>query len=41
MSDPEFQTIASRLVKEISRLGGDVAQFVTPEVDGRLKEKYK
>jgi len=41
MSDPEYQTIASRLVKEIARLGGDVAQFVTPEVDGRLKDKYK
>jgi len=39
MSDPEYQTIASRLVKEIARLGGDVAQFVTPAVDQHLKEK--
>ena len=25
MSDPQFQTIASRLVKEIARLGGDLS----------------
>jgi len=40
MSDPQYQTIASRLVKEIARLGGDVSQFVTPEVDARLKDKF-
>lgn len=40
MADPEYQTIASRLVKEIARLGGEVGQFVTPEVEARLKEKY-
>ena len=40
MSDPQYQTIASRLVKEIARLGGDVAQFVTPEVEVRLKDKF-
>ncbi|WP_371395479.1 pantetheine-phosphate adenylyltransferase [Fretibacter rubidus] len=40
MADPQYQTIASRLVKEIARLGGDVGQFVTPEVEHRLKDKY-
>ncbi len=40
MADPQYQTIASRLVKEIARLGGDVSQFVTPEVDARLKDKF-
>ena len=40
MADPQYQTIASRLVKEIARLGGDVSQFVTPEVEQRLKDKY-
>ncbi len=40
MADPQFQTIASRLVKEIARLGGDVSQFVTPEVEARLKDRY-
>jgi len=40
MADPQFQTIASRLVKEIARLGGNIDQFVTPEVAVRLKDKY-
>lgn len=40
MADPQYQTIASRLVKEIARLGGDVGQFVTPEVELRLKDKF-
>lgn len=40
MADPEYQTIASRLVKEIARLGGDISQFVTPRVAERLEEKY-
>ncbi|WP_298918471.1 pantetheine-phosphate adenylyltransferase [uncultured Algimonas sp.] len=40
MADPQYQTIASRLVKEIARLGGDIDQFVTPEVALRLKDKY-
>jgi len=40
MADPQFQTIASRLVKEIARLGGDVSQFVTPEVELRLKDRF-
>jgi len=40
MADPQYQTIASRLVKEIARLGGDVSQFVTPEVEARLKDKF-
>ncbi len=40
MADPQFQTIASRLVKDIARLGGDVSQFVTPEVKLRLEERY-
>ena len=40
MADPQHQAIASRLVKEIARLGGDVTQFVSPEVSLRLKDKY-
>ena len=40
MADPQYQTIASRLVKEIARLGGDVSQFVTSEVELRLKDKF-
>ncbi len=30
MADPRHQAIASRLVKEIAMLGGDVAPFTTP-----------
>src|SRR3569833_3829756 len=32
MADPRHQAIASRLVKEIARLGGDISSFVTPGV---------
>ena len=40
MADPRHQAIASRLVKEIARLGGDVSAFVPSSVEARLKEKY-
>ena len=40
MADPKLQAIASRFVKEIARLGGDVSAFVTPRVAARLNEKY-
>ncbi|WP_366511503.1 pantetheine-phosphate adenylyltransferase [Maricaulis sp.] len=39
MADPRHQAIASRLVKEIARLGGDVSAFVTPSIERRLKER--
>ena len=39
MADPRHQAIASRLVKEIAKLGGDVSSFVTPGVAQRLKAK--
>lgn len=34
------QFVASRLVKEIGRLGGDVTSFVSPRVVDRLKAKF-
>ncbi|MDX2234860.1 MAG: pantetheine-phosphate adenylyltransferase [Hyphomonadaceae bacterium] len=40
MADPTCQAIASRLVKEIARLGGDISQFVPTDVERRLKAKY-
>ncbi len=40
MADPKLQAIASRFVKEIARLGGDVSPFVPPRVAARLKEKF-
>ena len=39
MADPRHQAIASRLVKEIARLGGTIDGFVPPEVKTRLLEK--
>ena len=39
MADPRHQAVASRLVKEIARLGGDIVPFVPPGVAARLKEK--
>jgi pantetheine-phosphate adenylyltransferase len=39
MSDPHHQAIASRLVKEIVNLGGDVSQFVPASVMRRLLVK--
>ncbi len=40
MAEAEHQAIASKLVKEISRLGGDVSKFVTPAVNTALKERF-
>ena len=40
MADARRQAIASKLVKEIARLGGDVSKFVTPPVAAALKVKY-
>ena len=39
MADPRHQAIASKLVKEIAALGGDVTKFVSPSVKERLMEK--
>jgi len=39
MADPRHQAIASRLVKEIASLGGDVSPFVPEGVKRRLLEK--
>jgi pantetheine-phosphate adenylyltransferase len=40
MADPRHQAVASRLVKEIARLGGDVNAFVSPSVKAMLMEKF-
>ena len=39
MADPRHQAIASKLVKEIAELGGDVSRFVSPHVKDRLMDK--
>ncbi len=40
MADAGHQAIASKLVKEIARLGGDITKFVTPAVRDALLRSY-
>lgn len=40
MADARRQAIASKLVKEIARLGGDVSKFVTPAVNQAMIARY-
>ncbi|MEL7261334.1 MAG: pantetheine-phosphate adenylyltransferase, partial [Pseudomonadota bacterium] len=40
MAEAEHQAIASKLVKEIARLGGDVSKFVTPLVNDALRTRF-
>jgi pantetheine-phosphate adenylyltransferase len=40
MADVQHQSVASRLVKEIARLGGNVSDFVPPAVVLRLQNKF-
>lgn len=40
MADARYQSIASRLVKEIARLGGDISSFVPKKVAGKLLKKF-
>jgi len=41
MADPRHQAIASRLVKEIARLDGNIDSFVSPAVAERVRAKVK
>ena len=40
MAEAQHQAIASKLVKEIARMGGDVSKFVSPEVARALTAKF-
>ena len=40
MADANHQAIASKLVKEIARLGGDISKFVSPSVAEELLKKF-
>ena len=40
MAEARYQPIASKLVKEIARLRGDVSKFVTPEVKTALEARF-
>jgi pantetheine-phosphate adenylyltransferase len=39
MAEARHQAVASKLVKEIARLDGDVSKFVPPEIERQLKQK--
>jgi pantetheine-phosphate adenylyltransferase len=41
MADVSLQPIASRLVKEIALLGGDIGPFVSPEVRELIAERVE
>ena len=41
MAEARHQAIASKLVKEIARLGGDVTKFVPPAVKAALEQRLK
>ncbi|MDR0808007.1 MAG: pantetheine-phosphate adenylyltransferase [Gemmobacter sp.] len=41
MADARRQAIASKLVKEIARLGGDVSKFVTPAVEKAMRSRLR
>lgn len=41
MADVRHQAVASRLVKEIAKLGGDVSKFVPSDVERDLLEKFR
>jgi pantetheine-phosphate adenylyltransferase len=40
MADARYQSIASRLVKEIARLGGDISSFAPDHVAEALRKKF-
>ncbi|HEY1837740.1 MAG: pantetheine-phosphate adenylyltransferase [Rhizomicrobium sp.] len=41
MADPKYLSIASKLVKEVAMLGGNVAPFLTPHVADLLVKRSK
>jgi pantetheine-phosphate adenylyltransferase len=41
MADPRHQAVASKLVKEIASLGGDITPFVPPRVAERVLSKVR
>ena len=40
MAGAQHQAIASKLVKEIARMGGDVSKFVSPAVAAALRSRF-
>lgn len=40
MTNPKYSYLSSSVVKEIAHFGGDVSDFVTPEVEQAMKMKF-
>lgn len=40
MASDKWQFVSASFVKEISAMGGDIAEFVTPQVAEKLKKKF-
>lgn len=40
LADMNYSYLSSSTVRQVSEYGGDVSKFVTPFVEGKLKEKY-
>ncbi|TNE32260.1 MAG: pantetheine-phosphate adenylyltransferase [Alphaproteobacteria bacterium] len=38
-ANPEYQSIASRFIKQVAQLGGDVSPFVPPQIVAALEKK--
>ena len=41
MSPPQYMYLSSSIVREVSRLGGDVSSFVPPCVQEALAKRYR
>ena len=41
MAADKWQFVSASFVKEICSLGGDISEFVTPQVAEKLKKKYE
>lgn len=41
VATPAYSFLSSSLVKEVARFGGDVNEFVPPEVAHKLKERFR
>ncbi|MNW70884.1 Phosphopantetheine adenylyltransferase [compost metagenome] len=41
MTNPKYSYLSSSVVKEIAHFGGNVSDFVTPEVEQAMKLKFK
>ncbi|MGF1500944.1 MAG: pantetheine-phosphate adenylyltransferase [Paracoccaceae bacterium] len=40
MAEAQHQAIASKLVKEIARMGGNISNFVSPAVEAQVRAKF-